>query len=91
MPQNASVDPKKTFTIQPNPDGGYEFDYITFNNKKKYSTSITPTGEVSSIAIKVYYKQKTSSKVTTGSGSTTTYNSSTPTNPDPSGHEVGNG
>ena len=91
MPQNASVDPKKTFTIQPNPDGGYEFDYITFNNNKKYSTSITPTGEVSSIAIKVYYKQKTSSKVTTGSGSTTTYNSSTPTNPDPSGHEVGNG
>ena len=91
MPQSASVDPKKTFTIQPNPDGGYEFDYITFNNNKKYSTSITPTGEVSSIAIKVYYKQKASSGTTTGSGSTTTYNSSTPTNPDPSGHEVANG
>lgn len=71
MPQSATVSAKSTFTVQPNPDGGYEFSHITYNGKTKYSTSIIPTGQVSSIAIKVFYKQTSS-----GSGSTSSSGSS---------------
>ena len=86
MPQTASVSPKTTFTVQPNPDSGYAFDYITYNGTKKYSASITPTGQVASIDIKVYYKQTSNSS---SSNNNTTNNSNS--NPDPSGHEVANG
>lgn len=86
MPQTASVSPKTTFTVQPNPDSGYAFDYITYNGTKKYSTSITPTGQVASIDIKVYYKQ-TSNSSSQNNNNTNSSNS----NPDPSGHEVANG
>lgn len=86
MPQTASVSPKTTFTVQPNPDSGYAFDYITYNGTKKYSTSITPTGQVASIDIKVYYKQ-TSNSSSQNNNNTNSSNS----NSDPSGHEVANG
>lgn len=42
--------------IAPNPFPGYVFDYITYNGTKKSSMSITTTGKVASIDIKVYYK-----------------------------------
>ena len=89
MTQTASVSPKTTFTVQPNPDGGYAFDYITYNGTKKYSTSITPTGQVASIDIKVYYKQTSNSS--SSNNSNTNNNSNSNYNPDPSGHEVANG
>ena len=76
LPQTATVSPKQTFTIQTNPDSGYDFDYITYNGTKKYSNSITPTGQVSSIAIKVYYKQSSSSTTTNNSSSSSSNNSS---------------
>lgn len=88
MPQTANISPKTTFTVQPNPDSGYAFDYITYNGTKKYSTSITPTGQVASIDIKVYYKQ-TSNSSSSNNNNNTTNNSNS--NSDPSGHEVANG
>lgn len=87
MPQTASVSPKTTFTVQPNPDSGYAFDYITYNGTKKYNTSITPTGQVASIDIKVYYKQTSNSSSSNNNNTTNNSNS----NSDPSGHEVANG
>lgn len=87
MPQTASVSPKATFTVQPNPDSGYAFDYITYNGTKKYSASIIPTGQVASIDIKVYYKQTSNSSSSNNNNNTNSSNS----NSDPSGHEVANG
>ena len=85
MPQSATVSAKSTFTVQPNPDGGYEFSHITYNGKTKYSTSIIPTGQVSSIAIKVFYKPTSS-----GSGSTSSSgNSSSSSNSSSSGENWG--
>lgn len=89
-PRSATVQPKKAFSFDHGAKPGYKFSHITYNNGKntKNSTSITPTGEVASINIVVYYTKDSSSSTTTSSsnsGSNTNYN------PDPSGHEVANG
>ena len=56
-PTSTTVKVGNSFTVQPNPDDGYSFDYITYNGTKKSSTTITPSGKVSTIKIEVYYKK----------------------------------
>lgn len=53
---SAKVAAGSRVVIAPNPFPGYVFDYITYNGTKKSSMSITTTGKVASIDIKVYYK-----------------------------------
>ena len=53
---SAKVAAGSRVVIAPNPFPGYVFDYITYNGTKKSSMSITATGKVASINIKVYYK-----------------------------------
>ena len=59
-PASATVSPGQSFTVSPNPRTGYAFDYITYNGTRKNSATITPTGNVSNIAIIVYYKPSSS-------------------------------
>ena len=65
-----SAKPKQTVTVTPNANNGYAFDYLTYNGNKKTGTTITPTGQVKSIAVVVYYKKTSSSS--SGSGGTQT-------------------
>ena len=47
----------ETVTFIPVAQNGYDFDYITYNNTKKNSKSITVSGKISSVKIVVYYKR----------------------------------
>lgn len=66
---SASVSAGTRVVIAPNAKSGYAFDYITYNGTKKSSMSIVPTGNVSSISIRVFYKKTGSSKNIGGSPS----------------------
>lgn len=59
---SAKVAAGSRVVIAPNPFPGYVFDYITYNGTKKSSMSITATGKVASINIKVYYKSNNPEK-----------------------------
>ncbi len=59
---SAKVAAGSRVVIAPNPFPGYVFDYITYNGTKKSSMSITTTGKVASIDIKVYYKSNNPEK-----------------------------
>lgn len=59
---SAKVAADSRIVIAPNPFPGYVFDYITYNGTKKSSMSITATGKVASINIKVYYKSNNPEK-----------------------------
>lgn len=66
---SASVSAGTRVVIAPNAKSGYAFDYITYNGTKKSSMSIVPTGNVSSISIRVFYKRTGSTKPIGGSPS----------------------
>lgn len=66
---SASVSAGTRVVIAPNAKSGYAFDYITYNGTKKSSMSIVPTGNVSSISIRVFYKRTGSTKHIGGSPS----------------------
>lgn len=66
---SASVSAGTRVVIAPNAKSGYAFDYITYNGTKKSSMSIVPTGSVSSISIRVFYKRTGSTKHIGGSPS----------------------
>ena len=59
---SAKVAAGSRVVIAPNPFPGYVFDYITYNGTKKSSMSITATGKIASINIKVYYKSNNPEK-----------------------------
>lgn len=69
-----SAKPKQTVTVTPNANtsSGYAFDYLTYNGNKKTGTTITPTGQVKSIAVVVYYKKTSSSSNSSGGTQTNT-------------------
>ena len=64
-----SAKPKQTVTVSPNANSGYAFDYLTYNGNQKTGTTITPTGQVKSIAVVVYYKKTSASSSSSGNGS----------------------
>ena len=61
----SKVTPGTKVTINPVPEEGWVYSHITYNGTKKIENSITPTGKVKHITIKVYYLKELSKESTT--------------------------